>query len=1086
MKPVLHNLVARSLVFYSKTSVNQIIIVALLSAVITGSLFTGYSVRSSLRKTATEKLGNTDIVISSGLRYFDASLSERIALRTGEKAVSLLEADGFCQNFSTGLTALNVKIFATGRDFFPFNGNDTLHVDAGSVAVNQRLSQYLGVKPGDDITIRFRDIDPIPANAPFAPSENYSASRVMKVGRVLTPQESGNFSLGISQIIPMNIFINYSDIDNGENRFHKANRLLVSNSKNLPVTSFYNALSALLAPSDIGLSVRISAKTGEPELISDRVFIDSSIVNEILNKFPSAYPVLTYLVNNFQRDGKSAPYSFVAAIPDTIYKHISDNEIIINRWLSEDLNAKTGDTLNLTWYDPGSGRRLEERNKNFIISDITDNKSRLSDSTLMPDFPGISGSTTCSGWDAGVPILLNRIREKDEDYWNRYRGTPKAFITYKTGKKYWGNVFGSATAIRFERNIKPSEITGKLTGSFIPGETGFSVTAAREASSRAAGEGVNFSTLFLSLGIFIIISCIILLSLSVSMYFDSRKNQVRTYFALGFRNSFIKKLLFLETSLLSLAGAIPGVFLGYLVNKLIIMALNSVWSGAVQTNTLSASFSFIPVISGLLVTIVITSVLIFYEVISFLGRHEKSGGETGIHSWGRNLFFLLILVTCSFVVILLSLVLKDYSTILSFSGGSLLLVSLVLILRQYYLINPKVKAGISKLRYNYSKRFYSFHPSHAITPVIFIAAGIFAVIITGANRQVLSNKMLRPAGGTGGYNLWAETAIPVKEDLESGEGRREFGLEEQELSALRFVQAKRLPGDDASCLNLNHVSSPPILGIDPSPFILKGSFSFATVIREAKGINPWALLNEEPAPNTIYGIADQTVLQWGLKIKTGDTLIFKSENGQRLNIVIGAGLKSSVFQGYLLTGARQFEKYFPSIAGSSIFLIDGSPGLSEFYKNTLSDRFSGYGISIEPAGEKLASFFRVTNTYLDVFTILGAMGMILGVAGLGFILIRNFNQRKSEFALMMATGFSHVQIRNLILRDQIRILIWGIVTGSVSGFIATLPSIINGTELPWKVLIIMILTVSAAGLTAIFLSIRAVRGKSLIEQIRRD
>ncbi|MBG0860255.1 MAG: hypothetical protein IQL11_12185, partial [Bacteroidales bacterium] len=104
MKPVLHKIVARSLIFYSKSSVNQIIIVALLSAVITGSLFTGYSVRYSLRQTATEKLGNTDIVISSGLRYFDASLAERMAEASGGSAVSVLVADGFCQNFTTGLT----------------------------------------------------------------------------------------------------------------------------------------------------------------------------------------------------------------------------------------------------------------------------------------------------------------------------------------------------------------------------------------------------------------------------------------------------------------------------------------------------------------------------------------------------------------------------------------------------------------------------------------------------------------------------------------------------------------------------------------------------------------------------------------------------------------------------------------------------------------------------------------------------------------------------------------------------------------------------------------------------------------------
>jgi ABC-type antimicrobial peptide transport system permease subunit len=1087
MKPDPYKIVARSLIFYSKASVIQIIIVALLSAVITGSLFTGYSVRSSLRKTASERLGNTDIVISSGLRYFDASLAKRITESTGEKAVSLLEAEGFCQNFSTGLTALNIKIYAIGNDFFLFHGKDQVIVDPGTVAVNDRLAQYLGLKSGDEIIISFRDTNPIPANAPFAPSGNSNSSKVMKVGNILTPQQSGNFSLGISQIIPMNVFINYSDLESEKNSKQKANRLIILNRKNYLDTTFFQVLSRLLTPADIGISVRVSAKTGEPELVSDRIFIDSAIVEDILGTIPSGYPVITYLANSINLSGTETPYSFITAMPSSLYQDISEDEIIISRWLSEDLKAKVRDTLTLTWYVPGSGRFLKEKNKKFIIAKIIESNSRYLDPTLMPDFPGISGSTTCSSWDAGVPILMDKIRDKDEDYWNKYKGTPKAFITYETGKKIWGNIFGAATAIRFPASITPKEITDLLNGSIVPGHTGFTVSAARNASNKAAGEGVDFSTLFLSLGIFIVISCIILLSLAVSMFFDSRKDQIRTYFALGFRNNFIKKLLFLETSVLSLAGAIPGVFVGYFVNMLIINALNSVWSGAVQTNTLTADFSFLPLLCGLLITVVITSMLILFKVRSFLGRQGKSEkGELEIHPSGQNLIFLLVSVLLTSMATVLSLVLRDYSTLFSFLGGSFLLISFVLALRQYYTGKAGASDKTDQLSRNYSRQFYSFHPSHAIAPVIFIAAGIFAIIITGANRQVISYKMLLPAGGTGGYLLWAESAVPVKEDLASNEGRKEFGLEEESLSDLKFVQAKRLPGDDASCLNLNHVTAPPLLGIDQSSFIARGSFSFATAIKNAKGMNPWELLINEPAANTIYGIADQTVLQWGLKIKTGDTLIYKSENGQPVNIVICAGLKSSVFQGYLLIGESNFEKYFPTIAGNSIFLIDGNPELSEFYRNTLSERLAGYGISVQPAGEKLASFFQVTNTYLDVFTILGALGMILGVVGLGFILIRNFNQRKREFALMMATGYSPGRIRILILTDQIGILFRGVLAGTISGLLATLPSIINGSGVPWRIIIFMILSVSVAGFTAILLSVRSVQGSSLILQLRRE
>lgn len=109
-----------------------------------------------------------------------------------------------------------------------------------------------------------------------------------------------------------------------------------------------------------------------------------------------------------------------------------------------------------------------------------------------------------------------------------------------------------------------------------------------------------------------------------------------------------------------------------------------------------------------------------------------------------------------------------------------------------------------------------------------------------------------------------------------------------------------------------------MLGIDPSEFISKGSFSFSSFMKGLDKENMWGYLNQSPGENTIYGIADQTVLQWGLKIAPGDTIILKSESGKPLNIIIAAGLKSSVFQGYVLIGSDMLDQYYPSVAGSSV------------------------------------------------------------------------------------------------------------------------------------------------------------------------
>jgi ABC-type antimicrobial peptide transport system permease subunit len=878
--------------------------------------------------------------------------------------------------------------------------------------------------------------------------------------------------------------VNPEDLENGNHEQTKANRLLIRNNQGYDSPSLFRMLRSVVTSGDLGLSLRISPRTQEAELISDRIFIDSAITEEIIQLIPSSSPVITYLANSIRVRTKTTPYSFISALSGTLYSDIGEGEIIISRWLAEDLDAKAADTLMMEWYDTGTGKMLKEKSRSFMIKGIAENDFRYSDSTLMPDFPGISGSTTCSGWDAGVPVKMDRIRKKDEDYWNRYRGTPKAFISYETGKKLWGNNFGPATVLRFPSGTDTSMIMKRLSGNLDPAKGGFTISDLRAKNRKAASEGVDFGMLFLSLSIFIILSCIILLSMSLSLFLDSRKDQIKTYHALGFRNRKVFLLIFYETLFISVTGSLAGILIGYLVDVLIINALNSVWTGAVQTSALSPGFSIMPLLAGFITTVFISTIMVWIRLKAFLSG--LAGSSTGIykpHSLRQNSIYLIISFLIFVVALILSAIFRNYATILAFAGGSFLLIAMVLALRQYY-IGKLFRTRADRM--NYSRFYYASHPSHAVTPVIFLAAGIFAVIITGANRQVISDKMLQPSGGTGGYLLWAESAVPVMENLNSPQGRTAFGFNEKEFKEISFVQAKRLQGDDASCLNISHVTTPPVLGIDPGAFIDKGSFPFSTQVKEARDINPWNLLNESPADYIIYGIADQTVLQWGLKIKTGDTLKYLAENGQPLNIVIGAGLKSSLFQGYLLIGGKNFEKYFPSVGGNSVFLVDGNKLASDLYTDALNERLSGYGISVEPAREKLASFFRVTNTYIDVFMMLGALGLILGAAGLGLILIRNFNSRKREFALMTAAGYSARRIRKLLLKDHMIILIWGLITGMASALCASWPSVKSGSDLPWTLLLIMLTLTFAIGLFTMLLSVSQVNKEKLVEILRRE
>jgi ABC-type antimicrobial peptide transport system permease subunit len=138
------------------------------------------------------------------------------------------------------------------------------------------------------------------------------------------------------------------------------------------------------------------------------------------------------------------------------------------------------------------------------------------------------------------------------------------------------------------------------------------------------------------------------------------------------------------------------------------------------------------------------------------------------------------------------------------------------------------------------------------------------------------------------------------------------------------------------------------------------------------------------------------------------------------------------------------------------------------------------------AADKLASFFVVTNTYLNVFTILGILGLILGVFGLGFMLIRNYDMRRKEFALLMATGYNVARVSKYILFDQVIILAWGILTGTLSAILATFPSLKSSNAISVNLITIMIAAILFTGIVILYLSVNKIKRTNLLLQLKND
>lgn len=1077
-------LILKSLLFYRKQVLNQFAVIFILALVISGSLLTGFSVRSSLKDTATEKLGNTGFLISSGLRYFDESVAGKLSGATGVKCISVLETEARIQKFDTGNYRETARVFGISNNFFHFHGTSLKYIGPGEAALNETAASRLKLKPGDEFILTQKQISDLPANSPFAPSVGDITSYVFRVRYILKNSEKGNFSLTISQTDRSTVFVNLTDIS----KTGRANRLLVDYRYNTDQDDLNSKLKSILTPDDIGLRVRNNVPSGSAEIISSRIFFDDNLINNIRDIIPEASPLITYLINGTLSKKGFNPYSFASGVPESIYPEIPDGrKILVNRWLAGDIGVTAGDTVKLSWYEPERINDLVEREEKFVVAGVVELEGKWDDPDLMPEFPGITGQVSCSRWDAGVKLKTELIRKEDEEYWNIYQGTPKIFMSYETGKELWGNNFGPATAIRVPSENDRMHVFMTLTGNIDPSAAGFRIVNIRNDMLNAASRSVDFSTLFLGLGIFIIISSLMLLALSVSSFLERRREEIFTLFAIGYSNRNIFFLLITENIIIAALAALAGATAGIFFNFIVIKALNSVWSGAVNTSSLSHYTGIVPLTAGFLITVSVSVIIQYLRIRKYLKEMARKESRV-FRIPGKEekvlRILLVILIIPALVILFIVGMIKGISVPVSYLSGGLIFTGFILTLR--YLLNILPASLKENETLHLSLRYYRMYPSRAVLPVLLIASGLFAVIATGVNRLEITRQSLSTSGGTGGFLLWAETAVPIKENLNSSEGRKKHGLLYPPSETMKFMQAKRLPGDDASCLNLNHVTSPPVLGVDNNFLKESKAFSFETLIDNAARESPWSLLDSMPAKNTIYGFADQTVLQWGLKKSVGDTLVYVTENGDRLNIIIAGGIKSSLFQGYLLTGECLFSEYFPSVPGASVILVSGRKDYTDKYITLLNARFENYGIEVIDAKEKLSAFFTVTNTYLSVFMVLGAFGMVLGVIGLGFVLMQNYRFRRREFGLMIALGYNQKSIKKAVISEQVLILVYGLVTGFAGALSATMPLAGNIRGIPWISVILIIASILTAGLTAIFLSLRSIRREPLLASLRRE
>jgi ABC-type lipoprotein release transport system permease subunit len=1164
------SLVAQSLRFYWRTNLAVIAGVAAAVTVLAGALLVGDSVRGSLRDLVLQRLGHTALIVVSS-DYFREGLPAAIAAdpeftTAFGGATPLIVAQGIAADQDTGRRASQVLVYGVDERFWRFHGFDASGppsaagtpdegATARAVLLSPALAREIGAAAGSTVLLRVQRPTDIPIESVHGRRDDLSRSVRLTVRAVLPADALGEFSLQPQQGGVLAAFVPLGRLQQDLSLPGRVNAILVAAGRGDAATG--SALASLVrrhaALEDVGLRARVLDASQAIAIESPTAIIDDARGDAARGALSGAnaraVPVFTYLVNTLRAGGREIPYSLVTAtdldlvVPDWQPEESSLPPLVLNDWAARDLSARVGDRVTLeyfVWQDPG---QLATESANFRVAAVVPMTGLAGDRDLAPEYPGISTSTTLRDWDPPFPLDLGRIRPIDEDYWDRHRTTPKAFIPTSVGQALWRSRYGALTSIRVHppagTNLADAraQYLDRVRAAIDPLSIGgLAVQEVRAAGLSASRGATNFGEYFTYFSFFLVVSALLLASLFFKLGVEQRVREVGLLRAVGFTPPQVRRLFTIEALVLSALGSALGVLGALAYGALLMTGLRTWWVDAVGTTALSLHVSPVSLAIGALSGNVAAVVCIWWTLRTLIRISERSllAGQLASDLWdpasagatsawdpasagladgpakagphvgpeaGRppgtwnpasaRFARTMALVFAGFGALLVGAGLAGavpQAGAFFGAGASLLIaatsgLSAWLKRPRHALLSGHGWWPVARLGF----RNAGYRPGRSVAAVAVMASAVFILVSVDAFRRDGHAVLDDPRSGTGGYPLLVSTVLPVAFDPNTDEGRALFGL--SGAADVSIVPFRVRPGDDASCLNLYAPTRPRILGAQPG-FIAAGRFSFAGSLdrSDEERENPWLLLNREYPGNAIPVIGDANSLTYVLKLGLGDEFVLERERGAPVRLLIVAALSDSVLQSELVMSDANFRRLFPEQEGYQFFLAEVPLARADEVAAAIEDRLADFGGDVRQTSERLAEFHRVENTYLSTFQTLGGLGLLLGTVGLAAILLRNVLERRRELALLGAVGYDRGRLFGIVIAESALLLAFGLAAGVLCALLAILPAAIDrGGRLPAGAgLWLLLAAVFATGLVASVAATRAAIHARLLDALRAE
>jgi len=1078
--PTLLHLAIRSLRFYRRTNAFVFLGVVIATAVLVGAMLVGDSVRHSLYTLALMRLGDIGVALNTQNRFFDVELASQFETKIGATVSASLSLPGAVvaqQENGRARRQLNkVQVIGVDRGFWKLAGSGSAPPGRNQIAISRKVAVALGIRPGDAVSLRVRKPTLLSRDAPLSSrQEKLSTRGLLTVSRIVPDSELGRFSLEGSQVAPPNVFVSRDWLCDKIDLENRANLLLVGGGDETAAAleEIQSVLNMVWRPEHAGMTLRQPKNQEILMLESDRVFLDPATSLAALGVDPQSVGALTYLVNVISRADRETimtPYSFLVGVSPSdsntlspVPMDMAKDEIIASRWLADRLELSVGDQVKIRYFELGVGNELVEKSRQFQVREILEMEELATERDRAPEFPGLTDVERCRQWDVGMPMDEALLADEDnEAYWKEFRTTPKAIVTLAAAQSMWANRFGNVSSVRYAGQDS-HRIRDALQKALDPAGMGFFFIPVRDLAKAGVHEGMNFGDLFVGMSFFLIVAALMLTSLLFTFGVEQRSVQAGVLMATGFRPRHVRAMYLFEGGILAALGCLLGSLLGTMYTRILIWALGSYWQGAIagaaihyyaepKTVLIGAISAFVCALIALAVATWFQAKrtarqLIAGQLEQMSHRDQKSGASSG-----KKPVLSLTMLAIALIAIIFGSTGDTRQMVMVFflAGTALLIAGIGLsgwILDRLGSCGRSQRLIISRLGLRNAVRMRN----RSLTVVGLLAGGSFMVFAVSSMKEDIRAHAGERWSGTGGFALFAESTIAVPDDLSSQEGRDAFGLNDPIFDGVDFESLKVHAGDDASCFNLNRAQAPILLGVDPDAMIERGAF-----MAEGTDDNVWKLLNAELSNGAIPALAgDANTAMWGLEkavgTKKGGQVTYRDERGKffRVKLVGTLPPRLTVFQGRLLISKRAFSERFPSEEGHRMFLIDAPADRVNAVRDGLSSAFAQVGLEVMPAVERVLEFYSVESTYLGMFLVLGGLGLLLGSAGLGVVVMRNVFERRSEFALLRCIGFAPSDVQRVVIAEHWLLVVLGLTIGIAASLAAMWPNLSSpGVDVP--------------------------------------